>query len=188
MKREPRMRRSAKTRRISPAQVRAAWTLYGHGLSINDIARQSWQNLGYKSARTCEEAIRTSFTRLGYETRSRGQARRLSWALDGCTGCGVPKDERTFGCQTCTSRHYQREQRGEGDFVPYEPRCCGCGCDPDVKTYACRQCIDRHSKRRKDRRLRQNELAAQPAPPSSSACLEPRPGGAAPSSERKVAA
>lgn len=189
MKREPRMKKSAKPRKITPAQIRAAWTLYQHGLSINDIARQSWQALGYASRRTCEESIRTAFNRLGYETRSTSQARRLIWAREGCAGCGVHKNERTRGCATCTSRHYQREERGEGDFIPIDRSCAGCGCDPDNKTFACRQCIDRHSKRRADRRRRELRRPVRfGAAPAQSSTGSGHPLGGGTPSKRKVAA
>ena len=151
-------------RRLFPSQVRAAWTLYQAGYSANDISRMAPDFLGFANEKACAAAITRAFRAKGYEMREKSQAAKAHHAARRCK-CGVSMDDRTPGCQRCTSRHFIRRARGRYEYVPtVRTNCVGCGCELDNRTRGCRQCIDRFSRRAKRGPARDSRVGARLSP------------------------
>jgi len=63
---------------ISPGQARAIHAAHLAGRSLRDLSEGTWQALGYASAKSCLEGIRSAFAREGLKGRSRANGTRLS--------------------------------------------------------------------------------------------------------------
>lgn len=64
----------AQTSRISRSQALAIHAVHCQGLSLREIARRTWQKLGYSSEGSCLEGIRAAFDREGLNSRTQTQA------------------------------------------------------------------------------------------------------------------
>jgi hypothetical protein len=63
----PKHLRKKPHRRISPQALRAAAVLHEHGFSVAEIARRSWQSLGYQSEAACASAFADRLREKGLE-------------------------------------------------------------------------------------------------------------------------
>jgi hypothetical protein len=64
--------------RISPAQAKAIHAAHLNGMSLRAIADTTWETLGYASAHSCLEGIRSAFVREGLKPRTTSDATSLS--------------------------------------------------------------------------------------------------------------
>jgi hypothetical protein len=64
--------------RVSPSQARAIHAAHQAGRSLRDLSDAVWEALGYASAKSCLEGIRSAFAREGLTARSRADGTRLS--------------------------------------------------------------------------------------------------------------
>lgn len=64
----------AQTSRISRVQALALHAAHCQGLSLREIARRTWQKLGYSSEGSCLGGIRAAFDREGLKPRAQTQA------------------------------------------------------------------------------------------------------------------
>jgi hypothetical protein len=87
------------TRRLTIRVMRRIIDLHRAGMSVPKIASLIWREYGYTCQKTCENAIYNRMRALGYRPAGR------------CKGCGVSRDERTPGCDTCRTRHSYRRIR-----------------------------------------------------------------------------
>ena len=156
-----------KSRRLTPAQVRAAYVLYDRGWTMPRIAEHVWERFGFATQESARHAIGRAFQACGYQRRDAREAALLRYDR-ACSECGCDPDERTPGCEHCVGRHHRRKVAG----LPYVPAdfktvCTGCGCKVDEQTEGCSRCLRRF----RTRRYRANCLkrspvgVAAPSPP-----------------------
>lgn len=139
----------ATPRKLTPAQIRAAWTLYQCGNSMWRIAGLSYENLGFPSQTACAQSYLRAFKAYGRTTRTQSEAARLRRDGGSCAGCGCPFDERTRACNACTQRHKMRRSLGKPYIRARSASCKGCGGNFDDVTEDCRTCRGRHQLRAK---------------------------------------
>lgn len=71
-------------RKLSPEQVQAAHTLHmAGGLSLRELGRRLWEQLGYSSAHSCAQALSDAFRRDGLPRRDRVEATRAASTTHG---------------------------------------------------------------------------------------------------------
>jgi hypothetical protein len=109
-----------KHRRMTDAQVRAAHVLYQRkGLSLRQLGRALYEQLGYGSAASCANALSDAFLQLGLPTRDRVAA---SVAASTKHGLATRAARASSDPRHLALRRAQRRARGE---TLDRPRCAG---------------------------------------------------------------
>jgi hypothetical protein len=150
----PRVRKIRSDARLDHAKIRAAWVAYQAGWSTYKLAEMGWQKWGFASSSAARTALSSGFRLEGYKLRSYKEAHAIQPQPETCRGCGCALNDRTQGCRTCHSRHFDRKQR-KNPYLPYKPAktgCSSCGCHVDMRTKGCNTCRTRHSWRKHNQR------------------------------------
>lgn len=131
-KRDPKLRGKPRWKhsRIKPAHLAVLHRLYTEQeLSCRAIAELVYERLGYKTARSCGEALYKAFRAAGYQLRSQSEATALRNHKHGRKPRSI-----AVGPENAAYRRWLKETNGR-----YRPRCAALKVNPPGKGDRCRR-------------------------------------------------